>query len=161
MKKQRILKVLNCFFLSFFNLFPSLSWAAPQSGLAVVIDHLTANKTDTVLWLTRWITIIFTFLYIIPLVPGLSTISCYQKVLIANAATSALRLHQRLPAFQLSREFMALLLIEDSAHYLLFSIIFLFQNTITLALLPVALFAFLHLSSFTVILADKMGGQRG
>jgi hypothetical protein len=37
---------------------------------------------------------------------------------MANAATSALRLHQRVPSVQLSRQFLAGLLLEDSAHYL-------------------------------------------
>ncbi|TKC37799.1 hypothetical protein EI555_021556, partial [Monodon monoceros] len=48
----------------------------------------------------------------------------YQRALLANALTSALRLHQRLPHFQLSRAFLAQALLEDSCHYLLYSLIF-------------------------------------
>ena len=55
----------------------------------------------------------------------------YSKALLANAATSALRLHQRLPRVQLSREFFGALLIEDSAHYLLYSLVFLYSAPIT------------------------------
>ncbi|CAB1325603.1 unnamed protein product [Coregonus sp. 'balchen'] len=47
----------------------------------------------------------------------------YQRALLANALTSALRLHQRLPHFQLSRAFLAQALQEDSCHYLLYSLI--------------------------------------
>ena len=39
---------------------------------------------------------------------------------MSNAATSALRLHQRLPRVAFTREFLATLLLEDSAHYLLY-----------------------------------------
>lgn len=48
-----------------------------------------------------------------------------QRVLIAGAITSALRLHQRVPSIQMNREFVATLLREDSAHYLLYSILML------------------------------------
>lgn len=55
----------------------------------------------------------------------------YQRALISNAATSALRLHQRLPNFQFSRVFMTQLFAEDSCHYLMYSIIFLNSYPIT------------------------------
>lgn len=55
----------------------------------------------------------------------------YQRALISNAATSALRLHQRLPHFQFSREFFAMLFLEDSCHYLMFSLIFMNGYPIT------------------------------
>ena len=50
---------------------------------------------------------------------------------MANAATSALRLHQRLPNVQFSREFLGRMLLEDSAHYLFYSILFLYNAPIT------------------------------
>ena len=55
----------------------------------------------------------------------------YSKALLANAATSALRLHQRLPRVALTREFFGQLFIEDSAHYLLYSMTFLYCPPIT------------------------------
>ncbi len=55
----------------------------------------------------------------------------YYKALMANAATSALRLHQRLPYVQLTREFFGTLFMEDSAHYLMYSLIFLYSGPIT------------------------------
>ena len=57
--------------------------------------------------------------------------SCYQRALLSNAATSALRLHQRLPSFQLSRAFFSLVLLEDSAHYLFYSLMFVSGHPIT------------------------------
>ena len=57
--------------------------------------------------------------------------SMYQKALIANAAASALRLRQRLPQFQFSRDYFSRLLLEDSAHYMFYSIMFLYSSPIT------------------------------
>lgn len=60
----------------------------------------------------------------------------YQRALLANALTSALRLHQRLPRFQLSRVFLAQALQEDSCHYLLYSLILVNSYPITSILSP-------------------------
>lgn len=57
--------------------------------------------------------------------------SFYQRALLANALTSALRLYQRLPHFQLSRTFLAQALLEDSCHYLLYSLIFVNSYPVT------------------------------
>lgn len=54
--------------------------------------------------------------------------SAYYRILLANAATSALRLHQRLPAMQISVQFLTQLFKEDSCHYLLYSVIFLYVS---------------------------------
>jgi len=120
-----------------------------------------ANKTEAALLVTRAVTLLFTALYLVPL-SALPPASCYQKALLASAATSALRLHQRLPSdsIRFSRHFLALLVTEDSAHYLLFAVLFLSNNALSLALLPVSLFAFLHFSSQLLSLIDK-SGQRG
>merc|ERR1712088_572895 len=77
---------------------------------------------------------------------------------MASAATSALRLHQRLPRVQLTREFAAQLILEDSAHYLFFAVIFIYASgPITMALLPVLLFAVLHSASYSLTLLDALG----
>lgn len=73
---------------------------------------------------------------------------------MANAATSALRLHQRMPRLQFTREYFALLLVEDSCHYLFFSTIFLYVSPFILILLPVVLFAILHAASYSLTLLD-------
>lgn len=61
--------------------------------------------------------------------------SMYSKALLANAATSALRLHQRLPRVAMTREFFGQLFMEDSAHYLLYSMMFLYSAPITCTIL--------------------------
>lgn len=86
--------------------------------------------------------------------PFSSSQSAFYKVLISNAATSALRLHQRLPRVQLNKEFLALLLVEDSAHYLFFSLIFLYVQPFILILFPVVLFAVLHSASYSLKILD-------
>merc|ERR1712241_1365629 len=67
----------------------------------------------------------------------------YYKALMASAATSALRLHQRLPQVQFNRQFLGLFLSEDAAHYLIFSMLF--------------LFALLHFASYSLTLLDTLG----
>jgi hypothetical protein len=84
------------------------------------------------------LTIVFSLNYLLPVMGN--PYQAYYKALMANAATSALRLHQRMPRVTFSREFAATLVLEDSAHYLLFSLIFLFSQPITVVLMPVALF---------------------
>lgn len=85
----------------------------------------------------------------------------YYKVLIANAATSALRLHQRLPRVTFTREFLSLLLLEDSCHYLFFSLIFLYVNPVLLIITPVVIFATLHTASYSLTLLDVSRGKWG
>lgn len=83
--------------------------------------------------------------------------SAYYKVLMANAATSALRLHQRLPRVTFTREFLSQFLSEDSCHYLFFSLIFLYVSPVVLILLPVVTFAILHMASYSLTMLDIMG----
>ncbi|XP_014681881.1 PREDICTED: transmembrane protein 33-like [Priapulus caudatus] len=126
-----------------------------QGRWAAVKEKLSANMIDTVLWLTRLSTVVFCVGFVFPLY-GVQA-SHYQKALISNAATSALRLHQHLPAFQFSREFFARLFIEDSCHYLFYSIIFMTSYPITMVLTPVLLFAILHSTRFSLQLLTLMG----
>ncbi len=128
----------------------------PQRGLATLTAHMSAHKLDMALWATRLLTVFFSLSYFIPILVS-DPIQAYYKALAANAATSALRLHQRMPAPRLDRHFLAMLLSEDSAHYLFFSLIFLFAQPVTVAILPVALFAFLHAASYSLTLLDALG----
>jgi len=121
----------------------------------VLKHHLLTHKIDVGLWATRLATIIFTIGYILPIMGN--PYNSYYKALMANGATSALRLHQRLPQVQFNRQFLTLFLMEDSAHYLFFSIIFIFAAPITLVLAPVVLFAVLHFASYSLTLLDTLG----
>ena len=48
---------------------------------------------------------------------------------------------------------------EDSAHYLAYSIIFLFASQMTMVLLPISLFATVHLISFVIAKLQSSGHQ--
>jgi len=121
-----------------------------QSALA----HYSLHKTDALLMITRVSTILFSLMYLLPF--G-GSYAFYKKALIANAATSALRLHQRLPPFQPTAQYLSQVMLEDSCHYLLYSIIFLGTYPVTLVLLPLALFATLHVAVETLKLLNQAG----
>jgi len=77
-------------------------------GFSNLVRHMTTDYMGVGLWLTRIITIVLAlFGYILPLLGGFfgDPIACYYKTLMAAAATSALRLHQRMPRIQLNQEF--------------------------------------------------------
>ncbi|VDP42751.1 unnamed protein product [Schistosoma margrebowiei] len=80
----------------------------------------------------------------------------YRRALLASAATSALRLHQRIKSLNtgFSREVLEVLISEDSSHYLLFSIMFAVLPPVTVSLVPIFLFALLHAASFTRVLLN-------
>jgi len=124
-------------------------------GFLVLKAHVLAHKIDVLLWATRVATILFTVGYILPIFSN--PYNSYYKALMATAATSALRLHQRLPQVQFNRQFLGLFLSEDAAHYLIFCVLFLYAAPITLVLVPVFLFALLHFASYTLTLLDTLG----
>lgn len=121
-----------------------------------VLVHMMANKVESLLWLTRIFTVVCTVAFILPVLGG-SQYSMYQRALLAAAATSALRLHQRLPNVQLTMNFLRQLMLEDSAHYLLYAILFLNSYPMTMSLIPVFLFALLHACSFTKTVLNLLG----
>jgi len=83
--------------------------SVPQNrGFAALKDHVSNNRLDTALWASRVLTIVFAIGYVFPIFGSATT--AYNKVLLANAATSAFRLHQRLPPIRFTREFLSLLL---------------------------------------------------
>lgn len=128
---------------------------APERGLSSVSKYILSHKVDTALWATRGLTICFVLSYLLPIFATAE--SSYQKILISNAATSALRLHQRVRSVSLTTEFLTRVIAEDSAHYLLYSMIFLTCAPITMVTLPIALFAVLHFASNSLHLCDAAG----
>ncbi|KAG8223543.1 hypothetical protein J437_LFUL004417 [Ladona fulva] len=133
----------------------SPSGAMPERGWNALRSHLILHKVDVALWATRVLTIIFTLGYFIPLFGN--PYNAYYKALASNAASSALRLHQRSPRVHLTREFLTLIMMEDSCHYLFYSLIFLYVAPVTLVLLPIFLFAILHSASYSLTLLDTLG----
>ena len=127
----------------------------PAAG-GSVLTFMLSKKVESGLWITRIFTVVCTFLFFFPIAGG-GPYGFYQRALISNAATSALRLHQCLPHFQLNRQFLALLLAEDSCHYLMFSIMFMNSYPLTMSLIPVFLYAVLHACNFTIQILNIMG----
>ncbi|XP_023251969.1 transmembrane protein 33-like [Seriola lalandi dorsalis] len=105
----------------------------PQLG---PMQFLMSNKLETAMWLSRLFTVYCSVMFILPILGPYAAANFYQRALLANALTSALRLHQRLPRFQLSRAFLAQALQEDSCHYLLYSLILVNSYPITSILSP-------------------------
>ncbi|XP_016946134.1 Krueppel homolog 2 [Drosophila biarmipes] len=120
-----------------------------------LLQHFQTNRIDSALWALRLLVILFTVSYVLPIFT--SQQSAFSKVLIANAAISALRLHQRIPAFSFSREFLARLFGEDSCHYMMYSLIFFNIRPSLLVLIPVLLYSVLHASSYSLKLLDLIG----
>ncbi|XP_077984038.1 transmembrane protein 33-like [Glandiceps talaboti] len=123
-------------------------------GWQAVSEHISTHKIDTGLWLSRLFTVMCCIVFIIPIFGQAYSYGAYQRALICNGLTSALRLHQRLPRFQMNREFFGRMLLEDSCHYLFYSLIFANSYPITLVLTPIMLYAILHASSYTRILLN-------
>eukprot|EP00096_Caligus_rogercresseyi_P016143 TRINITY_DN870_c0_g2_i1.p1 TRINITY_DN870_c0_g2~~TRINITY_DN870_c0_g2_i1.p1 ORF type:complete len:252 (+),score=85.03 TRINITY_DN870_c0_g2_i1:110-865(+) len=135
---------------------PGTDSSPRPSGLSGVLRQLSTQKIEAALWGTRVLTILYTLSYIFPILGGQPS-AYFGKALLSNAATSALRLHQRISPGRLSwRELLGQVLLEDSAHYLGFSLIFYFGclETVSLVLVPVFMFALLHASSYTLTLLD-------
>lgn len=135
--------------------------AAPGgSGWDAVMVHVSGHKIDVILAITRTLTVLCTLSYLLGF-PGPSG-NRFKQALLMNAATSSLRLHQRMPPpplNQLSRQYFMDLIAEDSFHYLIFPVMFFTGQPITLALLPCALYALFNLAVFAITILDKLGNQ--
>ena len=131
---------------------PRNSTRASPSLIQILLDR----KIDSILLLSRLATIIFTIFYFLhSLRPTNEPNVYYSKALLSSIVTSALRLRQRIPQFELSREFFFNLIREDSAHYLIYSFLFLSGSPMTIVLLPICTYAMLHSCSFlSQILTD-------
>lgn len=129
-----------------------------QAGSGSVLTFMMSKKIESALWATRIFTVVCTFLFFLPIIGG-SPYGFYQRALISNAATSALRLHQRLPNFQLNRQFFGMLFAEDSCHYLIYSLVFMNSYPLTMSLIPIFLYALLHACNFTIQILNVMGPQ--
>uniref|UniRef100_A0A0K0DI08 Transmembrane protein 33 n=1 Tax=Angiostrongylus cantonensis TaxID=6313 RepID=A0A0K0DI08_ANGCA len=107
--------------------------------------------------MTRLATLFFAICYLLPFLSPVSSDSAYYKAFAAAAATNALRMQQRVGLVSFSREFFARLLLEDSCHYLFYSILFLTSAPVTMTLLSITLFAALHAASQLVKLLTAIG----
>uniref|UniRef100_UPI00398F005B transmembrane protein 33-like isoform X3 n=1 Tax=Pristiophorus japonicus TaxID=55135 RepID=UPI00398F005B len=122
-----------------------------------ISQFMMSNKTESIMWLLRLFTLVSTFFFLFPIFGVAEGGHFYQRALLANALTSACRLHQRLPRFQFSRAYVTQALLEDSCHYLLYSLIFITSYPITLCFVPVAVFSLLHATAYTRKILDIIG----
>lgn len=131
--------------------------SSPQISIS---NYVLQDRVTALLFLTRLFTVVCTFLYVIP-ISGYDINALYSKSLMASAATSALKLHQRMAGvpFQLNRVYFSQLMIEDSFHYLMFAIIFMSNVPITIVLMPVTAFALVHCAAYVKTLINLNGEQ--
>lgn len=129
-------------------------------GANGVLSHLRSDYITTALYFTRIGTIIsciaFFFAPMFSHQHSSDLESWYRRAMLASAATSALRLHQRMKTLN-SCPLMTVLgniVSEDPFHYLLYSIMFTLVTPVTVSLVPVFLFAVLHVTSFTQTLLN-------
>lgn len=122
-----------------------------------VAQFLLANKVESAMWVSRLSTVVSSILFFIPLLGTGQASAWFQRALLFSALTSALRLHQRLPHPSLSRVFLSQALLEDSCHYLLYSLIFVNAQPITMSLLPVFLFSLLHATAHSFKVLNILG----
>ncbi|KAK6035293.1 hypothetical protein COOONC_27204 [Cooperia oncophora] len=129
----------------------------PSQGTISISQYVTENLMDCCLLATRLMTLFFTICYLLPFISPVAPDSAYYKAFAAAAATNALRMQQRVGTVSFTREFFSRLLLEDSCHYLFYAILFLTSAPVTMALLPVSLFAALHSASQLVKLLTAIG----
>lgn len=126
---------------------PQSARSPPPPTSPSLINILNERKTDAVLLLSRLATIFFTIMFVLPFFHSEASVY-YSKALLSSIVTSILRLSQRIHHFELSREFLFSVFREDSAHYLMYSFLFLSSTPMTIVLIPIATYAVLHSCSF-------------
>lgn len=121
------------------------------SGITRLRDFMRDKRLDLTMYVTRIATLLFALYYVVPIFGNAQ--QAYRRAHMACLATSAMRLFQRLRGsdspVMLSKEFMAHLITEDSFHYLIYSLMFFFFGPVSFTLLPVFMFAALHVANFT------------
>lgn len=134
--------------------------SSPARGWSAVMARVESHKLEALLALVRALTVLCTLSYLTG-IPGPSHYR-FKQALLLSAATSSLRLHQRMPPpplNQLSRSYFMNLIGEDSFHYLIFPFMFFTGQPITLALLPCVLYALFNLAVYAINILDLMGNQ--
>jgi len=123
-----------------------------------MLNFIVAKKIGSAMWIMR-LYIIFLSIQFVFFSNAFAMDHYFTRAMLANGVVCALRIHQRIPVFRFSREHFAKCMQEDSAHYLMFSLIFLISSPVTVGLLPVFMFAVLHACSFTRQLIDCHGAN--
>ncbi|VDK62108.1 unnamed protein product [Onchocerca ochengi] len=136
---------------------PSATYSHNVRGHSTLANFLKSRQTDAILFLTRIVTVLCTLYFILPFGTRSSQYSAYSKAFAAAAATNALRVHQRVGGLRFTREFLSRVLMEDSCHYLIYSVLFITSTPVTMALMPVFLYGLLHSANFAIQICHAVG----
>lgn len=131
-----------------------------QSQGKSFMAFLKENPNEVLGFTLRMATIYFVLSYILPIAPPHIQKLAYTKAIAAAAATNAFRLHQRLRTVNLpilSQNFLVELMMQDSAHYLFYCLILVMSSPITLALLPITIYAIFNMIVFLNKFATEVG----
>lgn len=131
-----------------------------RGGWDAVSQHIANHKIDMILAITRALTILCSLAFLVGIFGQPE--NRYKQALLMTAATSSLRLHQRMPPPPLrlmNLSYLSNLIKEDSFHYLMFPFLFFFERPLTLTLLPCSLYAIFNLAVYAITLLDKYGGH--
>uniref|UniRef100_A0A915D2B7 Transmembrane protein 33 n=1 Tax=Ditylenchus dipsaci TaxID=166011 RepID=A0A915D2B7_9BILA len=138
----------------------SRSNTAPTAPPPTILEYIKTNRNEALCFCLRLATIYFSFVYIVPFFSISTQKNAYVKSFVSAAATNAFRLHQRMresnnPIF--SRVFLSEIMFEDSAHYLFYCLMFALSTPVTMALVPITLYALLHGLNFSLKSATELG----
>ncbi|CAP33932.1 Protein CBG15760 [Caenorhabditis briggsae] len=134
------------------------SSSARQPAYSSISQYVSANTMECVLFASRVLTVFFAINYMIPFLGLVPPHSAYYKIFAASAATFALRLHTRIQGqFAMNAQFVQRLVIEDAFHYLVYSVVFLMSAPISMAALPVTIYAALHACTFVTKILRETG----
>ncbi|KAM3723703.1 Transmembrane protein [Dirofilaria immitis] len=136
---------------------PSATYSHNLRRQSTLVNFLKSRQTDAILFLTRIVTVLCTFYFILPLGTRSSQYSAYSKAFAAAAATNALRVHQRVGGLRFTREFLSTVLMEDSCHYLIYCVLFITSTPVTMALMPIFLYGLLHSMNFAIQICYAVG----
>lgn len=123
-----------------------------------IINFMAARRVATAMWVLRLYLIFLSIQYMF-FCSAFDMNHYFTRAMLANGIICALRLHQRIPEFKLTRQHLGQVMAEDSGHFLMFSFIFLFGFPISIALVPVTVFALMHACSFTRQMLDVRGSN--
>eukprot|EP00051_Salpingoeca_urceolata_P027760 m.483166 g.483166 ORF g.483166 m.483166 type:complete len:272 (-) comp22802_c0_seq1:127-942(-) len=126
---------------------PAGAGAAPQQRQGIV-GLLTSQPSSTVLFVARIASVVFSVLFLVS--TGFASLNNYRLALKMGTLSSAIRLYQRVADTppSLTLQFFRTLLLEDSFHYVLYTILLLGVKPSLVFLSPVAIFAFFHSTIF-------------
>lgn len=128
-----------------------MATADSQQRYRTLKDYLMSDWIAIILFLLRITTIASSLFYALGIF-GTDATGSYEMAMFTSLLTFLIRLYQRKNESQvklLSKQMLSLMVVEDSAHYVMYSFFFLKQRPLSIYLFPVCLYAIMHLVTFT------------